>query len=33
LFAQTNANINQGKTGESIPNDMNAFIRQQHAGR
>jgi hypothetical protein len=33
LFAQTNANINQGKTGESIPNDMNAIIRQQHAGR
>jgi hypothetical protein len=33
LFAQTNANINQGRTGETVPNDMNAFIRQQHAGR
>ena len=34
LFAGNPApNINQGRTDSELPNDMNAFIRQQHAER
>lgn len=33
LFAAAATNINQGNTGQAVPKDMNAFIREQHAAK